>query len=238
MVSSQLVHERFGGSCRRSPRAITCSWSNLVVERALRRQSTSSSRRSESVAVTQGPGLIGALLVGALDGEGARGLAEAAARARRSPPGPRRGELPRAEGLEPFDPPFLCLIASGGHTLLADVRGHDGFEVLGTTLDDAAGEAFDKGARMLGLGFPGGPALERLAAEGDPEAFELPVPGRRGRPRRGRRPARLRRSPRLLLRGRQDGALAARARPRRAGARARGAPTSRPPTRRRSSRRS
>ena len=76
---------------------------------------------------------------------------------------------------EPLEPPFLCLVASGGHTLLAGVRDHAGHEVLGQTLDDAAGEAFDKVARMLGLGYPGGPALERLAAEGDPEAFELPV---------------------------------------------------------------
>ncbi len=73
----------------------------------------------------------------------------------------------------------MCLIASGGHTLLAHVREHDGFEVLGRTLDDAAGEAFDKGARMLGLGYPGGAALERLAAEGDPAAFPFPAGGAR-----------------------------------------------------------
>src|SRR6202035_5548997 len=86
---------------------------------------------------------------------------------------------------EAFEPPFLCLIASGGHTLLAHVRDHDGFETLGRTLDDAAGEAFDKGARMLGLGYPGGPALERLAADGDPEAFEFPASGSRSRGGRG-----------------------------------------------------
>ena len=74
-----------------------------------------------------------------------------------------------------MEPPFVCLIASGGHTLLARVKGHDGFEVLGRTLDDAAGEAFDKGARLLGLPFPGGPALERLARDGDPRAFSFPV---------------------------------------------------------------
>jgi len=91
------------------------------------------------------------------------------------------------DGLRPFDPPFLCLIASGGHTLLAHVRDHEGFTVLGTTLDDAAGEAFDKGARMLGLGFPGGAALERLAADGDPTAYGFPVAGRRGRPGAGHR---------------------------------------------------
>jgi N6-L-threonylcarbamoyladenine synthase len=73
-------------------------------------------------------------------------------------------------------PPFLCLIASGGHTLLARVTDPGpGFEVLGQTLDDAAGEAFDKGARLLGLGYPGGPALERLARGGDPLAFPFPI---------------------------------------------------------------
>src|SRR4029077_15369278 len=82
-----------------------------------------------------------------------------------------------ASFLEPhgLEPPFLCLIASGGHQLLASVEGHNDFEVLGQTLDDAAGEAFDKGARLLGLPYPGGPALERLAAEGDPHAFDFPI---------------------------------------------------------------
>jgi N6-L-threonylcarbamoyladenine synthase len=75
----------------------------------------------------------------------------------------------------PLEPPFLCLIASGGHTLLAAVREHGRYETLGETLDDAAGEALDKAARLLGLGFPGGPAIERVATGGDPEAFELPI---------------------------------------------------------------
>jgi N6-L-threonylcarbamoyladenine synthase len=75
-----------------------------------------------------------------------------------------------------LEPPFLSLIASGGHTLLARVTDRGpGFEVLGQTLDDAAGEAFDKGARLLGLGYPGGPALERVAREGDPDAFPFPT---------------------------------------------------------------
>jgi N6-L-threonylcarbamoyladenine synthase len=78
-----------------------------------------------------------------------------------------------------FEPPFLSLIASGGHTLLARVEDHGpSFEVLGQTLDDAAGEAFDKGARLLGLGYPGGAALERLAREGDPDAFSFPTAAR------------------------------------------------------------
>jgi N6-L-threonylcarbamoyladenine synthase len=77
-----------------------------------------------------------------------------------------------------MEPPFTCLIASGGHTLLTRVRDHAGYELLGQTLDDAAGEAFDKGARLLGLGYPGGPALSRLAAGGDPAAFAFPTGAR------------------------------------------------------------
>ena len=79
----------------------------------------------------------------------------------------------------PLEPPFLSLIASGGHTFLARVTDRGpGYEVLGQTLDDAAGEAFDKGARLLGLGYPGGAALERLARDGDPEAFAFPTGAR------------------------------------------------------------
>src|SRR5207244_6638483 len=76
---------------------------------------------------------------------------------------------------EPLDPPFLCLLASGGHTLLLDVQDRSGFRIVGTTLDDAAGEAFDKGARLLGLEYPGGAEIERLARAGDPEAFDFPI---------------------------------------------------------------
>ena len=74
---------------------------------------------------------------------------------------------------EPLEPPFLCLLASGGHTMLIDVRSHTERELLGTTLDDAAGEAFDKGARLLGLGYPGGREIDRLAADGGPDGLRL-----------------------------------------------------------------
>ncbi len=126
----------------------------------------------DAVAATAGPGLIGALLVGI-------STAKAVAASRRLPLIPvdhLQGHV-AANFLEPepLEPPFLCLVASGGHTLLAGVRDHAGHELLGQTLDDAAGEAFDKSARLLGLGYPGGPALEKLAADGDPEAFEMPV---------------------------------------------------------------
>jgi N6-L-threonylcarbamoyladenine synthase len=126
----------------------------------------------DAVAATAGPGLIGALLVGI-------STAKAIAAARRLPLIPvdhLQGHV-AANFLEPdpIEPPFLCLIASGGHTLLAGVRDHEGYELLGQTLDDAAGEAFDKSARLLGLGYPGGPAVQREAEKGDPEAFEMPV---------------------------------------------------------------
>jgi N6-L-threonylcarbamoyladenine synthase len=126
----------------------------------------------EAVAATAGPGLIGALLVGI-------STAKAVAAARRLPLIPvdhLQGHV-AANFLEPepLEPPFLCLVASGGHTLLAGVREHVGYELLGQTLDDAAGEAFDKSARLLGLGYPGGPAVQREAEKGDPEAFEMPV---------------------------------------------------------------
>jgi N6-L-threonylcarbamoyladenine synthase len=124
------------------------------------------------VAVTQGPGLVGALLVGV-------SAAKALAWSRRLPLAP----VDHLDGhvaslyLEPdsLDPPFLCLLASGGHTMLLDVRARGSFAVTGRTLDDAVGEAFDKGARLLGLGYPGGAELDRLARDGDPEAFSFPV---------------------------------------------------------------
>lgn len=126
----------------------------------------------EAVAVTRGPGLIGALLVGI-------SAAKALAWSRRLPLVPVDHLHGHVASLylepDPLEPPFLCLLASGGHTMLLDVRDRSGYLVMGTTLDDAAGEAFDKGARLLGLGYPGGAALDRAAAEGDPEAYAFPV---------------------------------------------------------------
>jgi N6-L-threonylcarbamoyladenine synthase len=126
----------------------------------------------ERVAVTCGPGLVGALLVGL-------SAAKALAWSRRLPLVPVDHLHGHVASLfldpDPVEPPFLCLLASGGHTLLLDVREPSSFTVLGSTLDDAAGEAFDKGARLLGLGYPGGAAVDRLAREGDPEAFRFPV---------------------------------------------------------------
>ena len=126
----------------------------------------------EAIAVTQGPGLVGALLIGV-------SAAKALAWSRRLPLVPvnhLHGHVASLfTGSDPMRTPFLCLLASGGHTLLLDVRDPSAFEVIGTTLDDAAGEAFDKGARLLGLGYPGGAEIDRLAREGDAEAFDFPV---------------------------------------------------------------
>jgi N6-L-threonylcarbamoyladenine synthase len=124
------------------------------------------------IAVTQGPGLIGALLVGLQ-------TAKAIAWSRHLPLVPVDHLHGHVASLflepAPLEPPFLCLLASGGHTMLLDVQEHARWEVLGSTLDDAAGEAFDKGARLLGLGYPGGAAIDRLAKEGDEHAFSFPV---------------------------------------------------------------
>ena len=198
----------------------------------------------DRVAVTQGPGLIGALLVGLA-------AAKAVAWSRRLPLVPIDHLDGHVASLylqpDPLEPPFLCLLASGGHTMLLDVRSHIERELLGSTLDDAAGEAFDKGARLLGLGYPGGREIDRLAREGDPNAHDFPVArvpgldfsfsglktalllrgprsdggGARGAPRRPRRllPARHRAGARRARerRGRADRAAAGRDRRRRRG---------------------
>ena len=172
LISSQAAaHADFGGVVPEVASRHHLELTAPLVQAALAEAGTSLDR-IEAVAVTAGPGLIGALLVGV-------STAKAIAAARRLPLIPvdhLQGHV-AANFLEPepLDPPFLCLVASGGHTLLAGVRDHSGYELLGQTRDDAAGEAFDKSARLLGLGYPGGPALQKLAAEGDPEAFEMPV---------------------------------------------------------------
>ena len=172
VVSSQAAfHESYGGVVPEVASRHHLELINAVVTAALEEAGTGLAE-VDQVAVTQGPGLIGALLVGLST---AKGLA-AAHRKPLVPVDHLHGHV-AANYLEPdpLEPPFLCLIASGGHSLLAGVRDPSGFEVIGQTLDDAAGEAFDKGARLLGLGYPGGPAVQRAAEGGDPEAFEFPV---------------------------------------------------------------
>jgi N6-L-threonylcarbamoyladenine synthase len=172
VVSSQAdLHARFGGvvpeiASRRHLELVT------PVVRAALAEADATLADVEKVAVTQGPGLVGALLVGLA---AAKGLAWA----RKLPLVPVDHLRGHVASLylrpDPLEPPFLCLLASGGHTLLLDVRDHATHAVLGSTLDDAAGEAFDKGARLLGLGYPGGAELDRLAAHGDPAAHDFPV---------------------------------------------------------------
>jgi N6-L-threonylcarbamoyladenine synthase len=189
VISSQGVHDRYGGVVPEIASRHHLELVNLVVEQAL----TQAGVTLDDVgllAATQGPGLVGALLVGFstakalaagrelpfapvdhLQGHVAANFIGPASHEDRPAPDPG---APERDGVAGFEPPFVCLIASGGHTLLTHVTDHDSYRVLGRTLDDAAGEAFDKGARMLGLGYPGGAALEQLAAGGDPSAFAFP----------------------------------------------------------------
>ena len=172
VVASQAdLHARYGGVV---PEVASRRHLELVlpVLREAQEQAGATLDDVDRVAVTSGPGLIGALLVGL-------SAAKAIAWARRLPLVPvdhLHGHVASLY-LQPaqVEPPFLCLLASGGHTLLLDVREHGSYRRLGTTLDDAAGEAFDKGARLLGLGYPGGAELDRLARDGDPGAYAFPV---------------------------------------------------------------
>ena len=175
VISSQGIHDRYGGIVPEIASRHHLTLIGPVLDDALA-QAGVALPEVELVAVTRGPGLIGALLVGVA-------TAKALAAVHRTPLAPvdhLHGHVAASFiGPTAFEPPFLSLVASGGHTLLAHVRDQGpNFEVLGETLDDAAGEAFDKGARLLGLGYPGGPALERLAREGDPRAFDFPTAAR------------------------------------------------------------
>jgi N6-L-threonylcarbamoyladenine synthase len=175
VISSQGVHDRYGGVVPEIASRHHLELVGHVVDDALERAPVSLGTL-DLVAVTAGPGLVAALLVGLST---AKGIAAAFSLPLAAVDHLHGHVAASFLGPDAFDPPFLSLIASGGHTLLARVTDHGpAFEVLGQTLDDAAGEAFDKGARLLGLGYPGGPALERLARAGDPEAFAFPTGAR------------------------------------------------------------
>jgi N6-L-threonylcarbamoyladenine synthase len=172
VVSSQAdLHARFGGVVPEVASRRHLELIGPVLRQALG-EAGATLDDVDRVAVTRGPGLIGALLVGIA-------AAKAIAWSRRLPLVPVDHLDGHVASLylepDPLEPPFLCLLASGGHTMLLDVGAHGQQVLLGSTLDDAAGEAFDKGARLLGLGYPGGVALDRLAREGDPEAYDFPV---------------------------------------------------------------
>ena len=170
VASQGLLHARYGGvvpevASRRHLEAIDAVGADALETAGVGLDDI------RSVAVTHGPGLIGALLVGF-------SWAKATAAARRLPLTPvdhLHGHVVASTlQPDPVESPYLSLVASGGHTFLARVEDPSEYRILGQTLDDAAGEAFDKGARLLGLGYPGGAELDRLAREGDPDAFAFP----------------------------------------------------------------
>jgi N6-L-threonylcarbamoyladenine synthase len=172
VVASQAdLHARYGGVVPEVASRRHLELVSPVIREALA-QADATLDDVDRVAVTQGPGLIGALLVGLA-------AAKALAWARRLPLVPVDHLDGHIASLylqpAPVEPPFLCLLASGGHTMLIDVESYGTQRILGSTLDDAAGEAFDKGARLLGLGYPGGREIDRLARKGDPAAYDFPV---------------------------------------------------------------
>jgi N6-L-threonylcarbamoyladenine synthase len=172
VVASQAdLHARYGGVVPEVASRRHLELISPVVREALG-QADATLGDVDCIAVTRGPGLIGALLVGLA-------AAKALAWSRRLPLVPVDHLDGHVASLylqpAPLEPPFLCLLASGGHTMLIDVESYGTQHILGTTLDDAAGEAFDKGARLLGLGYPGGREIDLLAREGDPAAYEFPV---------------------------------------------------------------
>ena len=172
VISSQArFHERYGGVVPEVASRHHLELVNAVTDEALASAGLALPEMG-AVAATSGPGLIGALLIGLST---AKALA-AAARLPFVPVDHLHGHV-AANFLQPdpIEPPFLCLVASGGHTLLALVDDPAGYRLLGATRDDAAGEALDKAARKMGMGYPGGAEIDRLAREGDPEAFAFPV---------------------------------------------------------------
>jgi N6-L-threonylcarbamoyladenine synthase len=170
LASQHEIHGRFGGVVPELASRAHLERLNPLIDDALAEAGTPWNE-IEGVAVTQGPGLAGALLVGLA-------TAKAVALALDVPliaVNHLEGHI-YANFLEhgPPRPPYVCLIVSGGHTMVVHMPEEHMYEVMGETVDDAAGEAFDKIARFLGLGFPGGPALDRLAQKGNPEAVRFP----------------------------------------------------------------
>ncbi|HEV3474271.1 MAG TPA: tRNA (adenosine(37)-N6)-threonylcarbamoyltransferase complex transferase subunit TsaD [Actinomycetota bacterium] len=170
LASQHDIHGPFGGVVPELASRAHLERLNRLMDLALGDASTGW-RDIEGVAVTQGPGLVGALLVGLAS-------AKAVALALDVPligVNHLEGHI-YANFLEhgPPEPPYVCLLVSGGHTMLVHMPEEHRYELMGQTVDDAAGEAFDKIARFLGLGFPGGPALDRLAKDGNPDAVRFP----------------------------------------------------------------
>jgi N6-L-threonylcarbamoyladenine synthase len=171
LISSQIeLHKLFGGVVPEIASRKHIEKINQVIDEALE-EAGIALQDVDAIAVTYGPGLVGALLVGVAQ---AKALAYAAGK-------PLVG-VHHIEGHisanyiehKDLEPPFLCLVASGGHSHLVMVKDYGNYEIIGRTRDDAAGEAFDKVARAIGLGYPGGPKIDKLSKEGNPHAIEFP----------------------------------------------------------------
>jgi N6-L-threonylcarbamoyladenine synthase len=174
IVSSQVdLHAPYGGVVPELASRAHVELINRVVDEALIEAGVLDVRELDAVAACYGPGLAGALLVGV-------GAAKALALTTGLPyvqVNHLEAHLYAGWLEEPdLEPPLAVLVVSGGHTLLVVMEDHGNYRVMGQTVDDAAGEAFDKVARFLGLGYPGGPVIDRIAAEGDPEAIAFPRP--------------------------------------------------------------
>ncbi|MCI7181927.1 MAG: tRNA (adenosine(37)-N6)-threonylcarbamoyltransferase complex transferase subunit TsaD [Schaedlerella sp.] len=171
VISSQIdLHKLYGGVVPEIASRKHIEKINQVIEEALKEAQTTLDD-IDAIGVTYGPGLVGALLVGVAE-------AKAIAFARNLPligVHHIEGHISANYIENPeLEPPFLCLVVSGGHTHLVCVKDYGKYEILGRTRDDAAGEAYDKVARAIGLGYPGGPKIDRLAKEGNPEAVKFP----------------------------------------------------------------
>lgn len=171
VISSQIdLHTLYGGVVPEIASRKHIEKINQVIESALQ-EADMTLEEIDAIAVTYGPGLVGALLVGVAE---AKALAYAANKPL-VPVHHIEGHI-SANYIENPDlkPPFLCLVVSGGHTHLVKVTDYGQYEILGRTRDDAAGEAFDKVARAIGLGYPGGPKIEKVSKEGNPKAIDFP----------------------------------------------------------------
>ena len=171
VINTQIdIHKKYGGVVPEIASRRHIETVNAVIEEALDRAEVTFSD-IDAIAVTYGPGLVGALLVGV-------STAKALAYALKKPlvnVNHIKGHICANYVAHPeLEPPFTCLVASGGHSHIVYAIDHVSYEIMGMTRDDAAGEAFDKIARVLGLGYPGGPKIDALAAEGDPHAVEFP----------------------------------------------------------------
>ena len=170
VIDSQAdLHKRYGGvvpeiASRKHIEKITYVVEKAIIDAGIRKEDL------DAVAVTNGPGLVGALLAATCFG---KSFAYAIGKPL-VPVNHIHGHIAANYVANPVKPPFVCLVASGGHSHIVKVNDYNRFEILAGTRDDAAGEAFDKVARVIGIGYPGGPLIDRLAKEGDPDAFHFP----------------------------------------------------------------